>query len=307
MKPNRNAHGKNIVFLERYGDLVTITMAHAGVDSFHKFEGTTRVINELKQMGISDVQIDGRQQITKATFNPAKHSVSEVLRRVWDTLATEEHFVSDGTRKGFSYGSYDAGMVESMLDPYRYKGRAYETRHKFNARFDQGVTSLVKTKDDGHSWNLQTPGSFARIGTSPYFSNQTGRSSAEKMLLPAAEMYDPLFEEFKITGAQKEAFAQHIDGLVRAQVAHYFKRLGESGVRLDEKLSGQIDLMWLPPDKPGGFPKPIIIEAYITSDSALSQIQLPLQNPETFPLSLELPSEATFTGLPRLLGTTATS
>ena len=271
VKPNLGAHGNKIMFLERVGDLVTITMAHSSPDSFHKFEGTTQLISELKKMGITDVQVDEQHQLAKITFNPTKHRLSEVLIRAWKQLTTEEHFVKDWTGNAVSWGEYDGGMIESMMVPFKYQGRAYETRHKFDAAFDQGVTKLIKTKDDGAYWNLETPGSFARLGSSPYFSNQTGRTSTEKAILPSTEMYNPLFEEFKISGARRQEFVQYVDGLIRAQVAHYFERLRQSGIRLDEEMSGQIDLMWLPPDSPNSFPKPVVIESSISYDSQLSK------------------------------------
>ena len=82
-------------------------------------------------------------------------------------------------------------MFERKVEAVKYRGRAYETRHMIDGNLTEGNIRLVKSEPGapGVRW-------FARVGSSGYFSNFTGRNSAYELEEP--EMYNPLFEIFKI-------------------------------------------------------------------------------------------------------------
>jgi hypothetical protein len=149
-------------------------------------------------------------------------------------------------------------IVESKMDFIRYQWRAYETRHKLTYNAKKQKTQLIKdAKQDPYTNTYSTPGSFARLGTSAYFSNVWWRKS-EKSIYLSEEMYDPLFESLGVIWKEKNKLIKQTEGVLKKQCLHYFEQLGALWYNIWEVFDAQIDVMWK--DVAWEFPVPYIIE-----------------------------------------------
>ncbi len=170
---------------------------------------------------------------------------------------------------------FDSGMMESYVDATKYRNRSYETRHMAEGNILHGRIRLAKS--DPNSARVRW---FARIGSSGYFSNFTGRSNAVELEEP--HMYDPLFEIFDIDKDKQESFKAYVEDLITREMAYLLMRYRQGGLSVLVQVRGAIDLMWLPPSEPGGFPRPFVVEADVSTNFPKSFY--PKGPPDFFPV-----------------------
>ena len=154
---------------------------------------------------------------------------------------------------------YDSeNLVEAAMRAFlKFQGRAYETRHQWDGNLLTG--DVVFDKDSGSD-----DGWFARMGSSEYFSNWTGRqgrpNSRDGSSLEA-NVYARLYDTLGMAPARRAEFSAYVDQLIIAEFQYVVARLHASGIYADLTPHCQIDLMWLLPKKSGDFPVPVIVEA----------------------------------------------
>jgi len=263
-KPNLGAFGRGVLFLERNpeGDFVLTITSIPGTPLFTQTEAMKRF---FVRAGLSwALREDPDQDLLQIVLPSSRPDLEDLLYWTWAILSTLE---------GADRGRYDAGMMEAVMPVIRYQGKAYETRHRFTGSLSTGPVTLIKERTQDHR------GSFARLGSSAYFSNWTVRRSADELLWP--HLYQPLYELLGIPAEAQARFAAHVDGLVQAEFQYLVQRLHVAGIHADVPVHGSFDLMWLPPDPTsGGFPIPALIEGQIgASDLSVRGEELVITTP----------------------------
>src|SRR5205807_9941857 len=209
---------------------------------------TKKVIAYLKKRGMK-IEINPSQHLLQTEVGPGE-DIQKTLHDIWLQVST--------AGRSAKPPSYDSGMMETLMPYVTYQGKAYETRHRFIGKLGSG-DCILKKADEG-----RLKGSFARIGSSRYFSNRTGRGKWARVL-KWPNMYSPLYEIYSIPADLQREFEEKIDRLIELEYIYLTRRLKAAGIHLDATIEGQFDLIWLPPESEKGnpFPIPLIIEAEI--------------------------------------------
>jgi hypothetical protein len=232
-KPNFSGLGLGIIFFEPLaGDQLRITLS-----SFSSDLDDAEWRFFLKKEGFSSVD---KQDIYSMTV--LRRKSRPIVERLLYKVATS-HPVK-----------YDRGMFERMVDPIKFSGKAYETRHMVSGDLLSGRVELAKSDPNDRyvRW-------FARLGSSGFFSNFSERAEAFELNEP--EMYDPLFRRFNISSDDQRKFKIYVEDIITREMKYLMARYREGGISIDVDISGAFDLMWLPPSQDGEFPVPIMIEA----------------------------------------------
>lgn len=247
-KPNRNALGNGVVFIERNPNGTwTLTMAYnPASDRLLAFPETEAALRALRNRGARVIATDAQANTARVLLPADAASARPLLRDALEAILDAAD----------SWGEKRA-IVETMMPVFRYQGRAYETRHFFQGNLTTRAFRLIRYDDAAKG----EEGWYARLGSSGYFSNYTGR--AEAYTLDATHLFDPLYEAFRIPAGRHEEFEQFVGRLVRDAFVHASTRLDAQGIRIEGEIRGQFDLMWLPPEPGGnGFPVPVSIETW---------------------------------------------
>src|SRR5262249_37935786 len=148
---------------------------------------------------------------------------SKVLYDLWNIVST--HYSA-------RYGSYDAGTMEAMIPAFKYKGKGFETRHRFYGNLLSGEVTLRK-QAEGKKAELRPNYSvgtgpdqwFARKGNSAYFTND------KDVVWPL--MFIPLYEAFDIHGNARDEFDAYISNLIEAEFRYLVNRLKAANIAID--------------------------------------------------------------------------
>ena len=244
-KPNASAFGAGIVFIERSGDQLVLQTKREATAT-----GSSAALQ--KALDAHDVSYTARRESPMIAFAITDSTnVSRAFKEAWRSWSHVNPV------------RYDTGMFESMVNHVGAPdGRAFEVRRQLVGDMRSGAVQLVKSHDDLERL-LDGGGSNygARLGDGRFVVG--GRSE----LLPFEQMYQPLYEIFGMGSERQAQFEAHIDNLVERQFAHYAKRLRESGLVFEGQTQAQMDLFWLRPEQAGGFPVPVIAEAFVAPPS----------------------------------------
>lgn len=175
-----------------------------------------------------------RQNIAQLTF-PNGNPALALLVGLWTAVSIQPL-------------SHDAGMMEEMMPLFRPGGRSYETRHFVTYESERNRAMISRTVAP-----------FARIGSSGYFANVTGRGRSKE--LPGRQIYGPLHRSFVPT-SHRRAFVTYVDDLILREMTYAMARLRANGIVLPRTAHADIDLAWMPPEVDGAFPIPVITEAF---------------------------------------------
>lgn len=232
-KPNHSGLGSGVIFFEPSA----VGQLNITVSKLVDTEDESDWIRFLKKEGFESV---GGQDV---------YSLRVLRRHSRPTLEKLLHKVATSHPV-----KYDRGMFERMVDPIKFSGKAYETRHMVLGDLSSGRVELAKS-DPNHRYVRW----FARLGSSGYFSNFSERAEAFELNEP--EMYVPLFRQFNISPDDRQRFILYVEDIITAEMKYLMARYREGGISLDLEISGAFDLMWMPPSQVGEFPVPIMIEA----------------------------------------------
>jgi hypothetical protein len=249
-KPNSTefGEGQGVVFFERAGEHIKVTFPLT--KSPNQFEETKSILKFLGKKQIP-ASLFPQSNVVSATLpgnGEIGQNIAEILK-----LSSACHYARRGT--------YDPGMIESMLNAIKHHGKAYETRHTFIGNLIDGTCEPQRYEGNGiDAW-------YGRVGSSEYFSNMNGRPLAR--LLSPHEMFVPLYGAGGISDGQKMDFEHYIDALIRAEFRYVSERLKRAGLKIEGEVFGAFDLMWLPPTRVGEFPIPWVVEAVIYPQKAI--------------------------------------
>lgn len=144
-------------------------------------------------------------------------------------------------------GTFDPGLVESLIKSWKFKGLAYETRHEVKGNLHKEQVDKII---DDHS----------RLGGSSFFANQWLTYDTSMISTFYGEkMYNPLFTEL-ISESRKAEFKDYVENGLREAFLHHARKLNEEGFVFDHPCVITFDLMWIPPNNPGDFPMPAMAE-----------------------------------------------
>ncbi|MGQ0645220.1 MAG: hypothetical protein ACT4O3_06980, partial [Elusimicrobiota bacterium] len=246
-KPNQGRIGADIAFFEMTpdGKRVQVTLANA-VEDGAPVSNTRGIRRLLQSIGEPLEDHEGRN-VVRFSLDIKRPDLTQILFGIWARLSSGR----------WGTGPYDSGMIETKMPFLTYGGKAYETRHQFYGRLSTGETDLVKVPA-----HMGQGGWFARLGSSEYFSNWTGRESAQIIRWP--DMYGPLYETLNMVDRESRIrFEAHIDRLIADEFSYLAERLRAAGIHHSMNVFGQFDLMWLPPEPGQSFPVPVVVESSI--------------------------------------------
>ncbi len=136
-KPNFNANGSNIFFLELLESGSTLfTMSNR-----RSWSGLESAIVQEYLRGVENVKFlsDQGQDIFQAIISSDCWSQARVVREIWRILSI---FRANTV-------SFDPGLVEEVVPLFRPEGRGYETRHHVWVDMRTGQMSFREYDDDG--------------------------------------------------------------------------------------------------------------------------------------------------------------
>jgi hypothetical protein len=244
-KPNLEANGARSIFIDRSATgRWALTMAHSSSGLYSVNVGYEKVREALRPFPEVFAIVDDAKDIFQISFNENTQNFSEILKAIHEAVSVVEY--------PGHHVEVDRGLIETAMKFITHQGRAFETRYAFAGNFQTGSLEFLKDQD----WRMRW---FGRLGSSPYYSNQTGRGSVALYEYP--RMYDPLYASMEISDDQKAVFEKRIEDLIKNEIDFIMNRLRSKGVELGP-FRGQLDLAWLPPDATSnGFPRPVLIEA----------------------------------------------
>ncbi|MBK9038262.1 MAG: hypothetical protein IPL83_03705 [Bdellovibrionales bacterium] len=258
-KPNHSGLGNGVIFFEPSAvDQLNIT-----VSKLVDIEDESEWIRFLKKEGFESI---GGQDVY--SLRVLRRLSRPTLEKLLHKVATSHPI------------KYDRGMFERMVDPIKFSGKAYETRHMVSGDLVSGRVELVKSdpRDPRVRW-------FARIGSSRFLSNFGERAEAFELNEP--EMYDPLFRRFNFSPDDQRKFKIYVEDIVTREMKYLLERYRHGGFSLDVEVNGAFDFMWLPPAEEGGFPVPILIEADMSI--AFPKSRFPNGPPKTIEINIPSP------------------
>lgn len=239
-KPVRGVRGWGIFYIEKDEDKnIVITMAYVydGVWSNQYTVKVGLVEEHMLEAGITNIKKDNEQKIIQFVIGSDRKDTADILLNVWKQVSgiAVSNFIN-----------YDSGVIETVAPTIKCKGKAYETRHLLKMNLLSGEGSFLKGE------------SFARIGSSAYFSNQAISGKPE---LKEPQMFNPLFEMCNIKQARKAEFRRYVKRAIEEELIFFSKRLKAAGIAFDVEVKVELDLAWLPPtEKSNGFPVPFLTE-----------------------------------------------
>jgi len=247
-KGNGGQQGEDTFFLTKNdaGDLV-ITMTY-NTNPLLNLKAAKAVKQYFEQSGkAKEIEENSKgKDIIQFVIDSSRHDLSDILFQVWALVSTAHKY------------QYDSGMMESMVPAVKMGSGAYETRHAFSGNLRDGNYQKAEFEEADYYENW---GTFARVGSSGFFSNLIGRSIFARRF-EQDKMFVFLYQHFQIPPEAQERFKIYVDNLLEKEFQHLIKRLKAAGIKIDADIRGQFDLMWLEHVKTEeGFPVPVIIEA----------------------------------------------
>ena len=252
-KPNSGNVGYNIFFLEKDTDgRVTLTMAWNGGRTIEKVYPRMRTM-----LGDENARVYEDQDIAQFTLSGdmGKEEMLKAISSLWGMIA-----------KGGDL--YDPGMMQEMVPTIKYRQDkrefAYETRHFVRGAIRRIAPFITILEDrDEPITSAGDKGPFAKIGSSRYFANQSGRNRYYAHELKGDNIYNPLLAAYPYLTEPKakRRFKRYVDGLLTKEFDYLRRRLLKAGIVIDEDLVLEIDLQWLPPESYDSFPIPVVIES----------------------------------------------
>ncbi len=245
-KPNRSALGEKIFYIEKgQGRNLVITFSYTTSGQAPN-EYQAPVISYFSKLGIQPRFTEG-EDIMQFDLDASKVDAADILDGLWKMVTLDNEV-------------YDTGGMESVFNTFKYYGKSYESRLTFRGNTSTGY--FEPTPEDpyhNNGWEQST-----RVGSSSYFANFSGRSKAE--VLNGPDMYRAVLIANQIDPKRWEAFEAYAYTLIEADFKLMVSRLRQAGISLDENIRGNFDLQWLPSEKPGEFPVPVLIESSISSN-----------------------------------------
>ena len=248
IKPNSSATGAGIVFFDLRGNKLQITTSLIREEEGEASVFTRTFMDYFHQRGYH-IKPNVRQGIVQVTV-PLTDALPTLLTGLWTSLSQQS------AEKLFIYDSY---IAETRVPFVRLSDGAYETRHTFQGDLLTGKVKFPQRNGFYDGW-------LARFGSSSYFSNNLTRKPPELAKQIGPSMFAPLFKRFGIGPEHQGEFVRYVEAQVRHEFLYLSERLRAGGLALDLQVSGGFDLRWLPPEKSGGFPRPVLIEMRIVPD-----------------------------------------
>lgn len=250
-KPNVGMQGDRIFFLEQKGDQMRVSYAHK--DGFNWMPlGALRKYYKIESYEENKdgntVSFDFMKRELRKSSDAEGHR--NILKDIWQASSLSMRLYD---------ATYDSGIVEAMEKSlFKAKGLAYETRHHV-IRGPNGDIRVVWNS----SRNMEGLQSYARQGSSPLFSNVSGRGGRATVLTSFDGMFEPLFSHLGYPPEKRESFKVRLEELLTEQMRYMVTRYREAGLPPGERdlTDYEIDLLWELPKDENSFPRPILCES----------------------------------------------
>ncbi|MFC1674978.1 hypothetical protein ACFL1K_03735 [Candidatus Omnitrophota bacterium] len=250
-KPHVSANGYALFFMRQTAPY-EITVTASSIGNQYRFFGYPEGVKVVKD-----------KDIVHFIINTQLASAKKVILQIYHEMLK----------------SFGPALIEAAMPAVLYKGKAFETRHRFSGNLATGEVALKHTGDDPEApVEKRRGGWFARVGSSAEFSNLTGRTLADHLgrddnythayRLQWENMFDPLYEIFGMnTDKERLDFRNYVDNVIISQFRYLAQRLEAAGIyiRQDVAIGGGFDLMWLAPENEG-FPVPFLTEIDLDND-----------------------------------------